>query len=67
MNKVELKQEFVRLYNKYGVDSIDIESLSEEQIAKGAKGHLAFLTNEKKSDFDKDDSKTVKDIFYYFG
>lgn len=67
MKKTELKKHFMRLYEKYGVSMSVIENLTELEIARGAKGYLATLTNEGIRDFDEIDKAVIKDIFFYFG
>ncbi len=67
MDKNQLVKEMNRLYGKYGIDRTELQSFSEDQMARGAKGLLAKLDKEKKYEYQKEDIEVLKDIFYYFG
>lgn len=66
MNKQQVAIELKRLYAKYHVDSSQLDNLSDVDIAKGTKGHLAYLQNNKNSDYSKEDSEIIKEIAYFF-
>lgn len=52
------------LYDKYGVDKSFYFSMNDEQKIKGMKGILAELDFKKNREYDENDSKIIKDIYF---